>query len=249
MDIFADVLGMIERRESGVLVTVVNAADSLQDFVGCRGIWLEDCQLRGDLCSLPSGWRPVLDLACQEAMGSTFIRSLLQSAEGWMELMLEPIVPGSRLIILGCGHVGQALGKMAQIAGWPITVVDDRPIFANEAIFPAGTKVVCDDFSRAIRSVGLGEEDYVVIVTRGHQYDRICLEELAGRKLAYVGMIGSKRRVHDLFAELAKEGVTQEWLDMVHSPIGLDIGAETPEEIAVSILAEMIEVRRKGAEK
>lgn len=168
-------------------------------------------------------------------------------AANWIELMLEPVVPAERLIILGGGHVGQALTSLAELSGFPVVVVDDRPFFANGGLFPAGTQVICDDFSRAIARLAPGSTDYVVIVTRGHQYDRVCLKQLAGCQLAYIGMIGSKRRVAGLFDELAQEGVSREWLEKVHSPIGLNIGAETPAEIAVSILAELIQVKRKGA--
>jgi xanthine dehydrogenase accessory factor len=152
-----------------------------------------------------------------------------------------------RLVILGCGHIGQALAQMAHWVGWPLTVVDDRPDFANSGLFPAGSEVICGNFSQTIQGLQLAEIDYVVIVTRGHQYDRICLEALAGRPLAYIGMIGSRRRVQGLMEELTKDGLDEQWLRSIHSPIGLDLGAETPEEIAVSIVAEMIQVRRKGA--
>ena len=165
----------------------------------------------------------------------------------WLDVMLEPIVPAPRLLIFGCGHVGQALAWLAHLSELPVTVVDDRPIFANGGLFPTGTEVLCDDFTRAIERLNPGGNDFAVIVTRGHQYDRVCLSRLVGRQMAYVGMIGSKRRVAGLFQEMIREGADPEWLEHVHSPIGLDIGAETPAEIAVSIMAELIRVRRKGA--
>lgn len=259
MELLQQVLNMLRQQERGVLVTVIDASAVLSDWVGGHWIWREnwDNMLTSDHgesvqgCQTDQLWsnemEQVFNLVCEQVLADNeFRRERVTLGQQWLDLMLEPIVPMPRLLILGCGHVGQALAQMAEWLGWPITVVDDRPDFAHPGRFPSGAQVLCGDFTQVIHSVNPLASDYVVIVTRGHQYDRICLETLAGRPLAYLGMIGSRRRVRGLMEELARNGVDEQWLHSVHSPIGLEIGAETPEEIAVSIVAEMIQVRRKG---
>ena len=126
-------------------------------------------------------------------------------------------------------------------------MADDRPAFANEARFPKASLVICDSFPNAIRSLGINSYDYVVIITRGHVHDADCLREiLPGVQPAYLGQIGSRRRVRGLFELLEKEGYSRENMSRICSPIGLDIGAISPEEIAVAIVAEVIAYRRKS---
>ena len=248
MRVYQTVLEMIRQKQPGVLITIVNATPAWNKFVGQHLVWFPTGNMVWD--SLEPVLQEKLHELCQQVLRKReFQRTRLEWGEEWLDLMMEAILPASRLVILGCGHVGQAVAKVAAMIGWELAVVDDRPTFANPGLFPAGVKVICDDFSRAIDAVQPGANDYFVIVTRGHQYDRLVLESLAGRKMAYVGLIGSKRRVRGLFDELMKEGVSKEWLDSLYSPIGLSIGAETPEEIAVSIMAEIIQVLRKGAAK
>lgn len=158
-------------------------------------------------------------------------------------------VPRERLILLGGGHVALALSKMAASLGFAVTVVDDRPAFANAERFPEAERTVCEAFEPAIRSLGVRRSDYVCVLTRGHRWDAACLRELlVGTEPFYLGMIGSKRRVKGLFTALADEGFDAERIARVHAPIGLSIGAVTPEEIAVSICAQLIERRHAGPE-
>ncbi|WP_164731139.1 XdhC family protein [Anoxybacter fermentans] len=249
MKIYRTVLKMLMNNEKGVLVTVVDSTPSFEELKGKRCIFKES----GFLSDNDKDFNDELLFAnlqklCLKIMDEgKFRREKLKVGDEWIDLMLEPILPMPRLIILGCGYVGQALAQIAYLLELPLVVVDDRSDFANKTLFPPKTRIICDDFSRAIEVIDPKENDFVVIVTRGHKYDRICLEKLAGKKLAYIGMIGSRRRVRELFSELIKEGVDSEWLSKVHAPIGLDIGAETPAEIGVSIMAEIIQIWRKGA--
>jgi xanthine dehydrogenase accessory factor len=135
---------------------------------------------------------------------------------------------------------------MANLLGYQVTVVDDRPAFANRSRFPNAKEVICNDFGRAVQQLAVSPKTFVVIVTRGHRHDKLCLQGLITRPTAYIGMIGSRRRVKALIKELAAEGIAPEDLQKLHSPIGLDIAAETPEEIAAGILAELIKVHRGG---
>lgn len=154
-----------------------------------------------------------------------------------------------QLVIVGAGHIARPLCRIAALMGFDVTVMDDRPEFASSDWFPeaAGVRVV--DFSDAFRDVKIGPDSYVVLVTRGHKYDYDCIQQLLalGARPAYVGMIGSRRRVRAAFEALVRDGADTERLRQVHAPIGLDIGAETPEEIALAIAAELVAVRRGGA--
>ena len=158
---------------------------------------------------------------------------------------LRKFIPSERLIVLGGGHISQPLCHIAVMLGFEVTVVDDRPDFANEKRFPDVSAILCDEFRKAIRGLRINAHDYVCVVTRGHQWDGECLREiLQGTQPFYLGMIGSRRRVKGLYDLLEKEGFDRGVLEGIHSPIGLPISAVTPTEIAVSICAELVERRR-----
>lgn len=154
--------------------------------------------------------------------------------------------PKERLILLGGGHIAQPLCRYGADLGFAVTVVDDRPSFANHARFPEAAEVVCDAFPKALSDLRIHETDYVAVITRGHRYDADCLRNiLRGTFPKYLGMIGSGRRVMGLFQLLKDEGIPDELLEKIHAPIGLDINALTTQEIAISIAAELIQCRRK----
>ncbi len=153
-----------------------------------------------------------------------------------------------KLIICGAGHVSIAIIKIAKLLALHVTCIDDRPLFADHARAAGADQVICEEFETALSRLTGDSDSYFVIVTRGHQYDRDCLRAIAGKKHAYIGLMGSRRRVQLVKEGLRQEGVSGEVLDSVHTPIGLAIGAETPEEIAVSVMAEIIEVKN-GAQR
>jgi xanthine dehydrogenase accessory factor len=164
------------------------------------------------------------------------------------EIYLEPISPTPTLYIFGGGHISLSLARMGKIAGFRIVVIDDRELYANKDRFPEADQVYASDFADFFERFEIPSFAYVIIVTRGHQYDELVLENALKTEPAYIGMIGSKRKVKRTYDNLLASGAaTQEALSRVHSPIGLDIKAETPEEIAISILAEIIRVRRSGS--
>ncbi|MCE5189949.1 MAG: XdhC family protein [Eubacteriales bacterium] len=153
-------------------------------------------------------------------------------------------LPPARLILLGGGHVAQPLCRYAADLEFAVTVVDDRPSFANAVRFPDAERVVCDSFVKAISELSITRYDFVCVITRGHRYDATCLRALfSGTMPRYLGLIGSRRRTVELFRLLEEEGIDRAKIDRVHTPIGLSIGAETPKEIAISILAELIQQR------
>lgn len=152
-----------------------------------------------------------------------------------------------RLIILGAGHIAQPLCRYAADLGFLVTVVDDRPDFASYDRFPEATEIICDAFDNAIDKARINPSDYVTVITRGHRSDAECLRKiLSGSFPKYTGMIGSRRRVTALLNMLEEEGFPRSNLDAIHSPIGIDINAQTPNEIAISIVAEMIKCKRSG---
>lgn len=163
------------------------------------------------------------------------------------EVMIEVVERPATLLIVGAGHVGQAIATIAAQVGFSIAVLDDREAFANAERFPMADRVICGDFVEELRRFPIDANTYIVLVSRGHKQDEVSLREVAASPAAYVGMIGSQRRVGTVLTHLARSGVPRGALERVHTPIGLDIGAETPEEIAVSVVAEIIAVRRGGS--
>jgi xanthine dehydrogenase accessory factor len=150
------------------------------------------------------------------------------------------------LLIAGGGHIAVPLGRMGAMLGFRVVVVDDRPIFANEERFPEADEVIAAPFGETFASYPLDDRTYVTIMTRGHAHDLECLYEVIDKPVAYLGMIGSRRRVKGVLNMLREKGHAEELLARVHAPVGLDIGAHSPEEIAVSVIAEVVKARRGG---
>lgn len=168
-----------------------------------------------------------------------------RAAKG-ISVLLEPYFPQPRLIVLGGGHIARPLVEFGAKAGFLVTVVDDRPMFASKERFPDADRIICDSFSNCFTQLELNEYSFVVIVTREHRQDVDCLRTVLNYKTAYEGMIGSKRSVNGVKKQLMGEGYSADRIDMVNAPIGLDIGADTPEEIAISIMAQVIGCRRRA---
>ena len=165
------------------------------------------------------------------------------------DVFRERIGRQPKLIICGAGHVSVPIIKMGKMLGFAVTVLEDRPKFADNARAAGADTVICEAFEKALEGIHGDSDSWFVIVTRGHRYDTICLENILHKTYAYVGMMGSRRRVAIVKDQLEESGISRETLDAVHTPIGLKIGAETPEEIAVSVMAEIIQIknsREKG---
>ncbi|PRR69692.1 XdhC family protein [Neomoorella humiferrea] len=170
----------------------------------------------------------------------------IETGEGAVTLFLEPVLPEPEVVVLGGGHVGQQVAFLAKFAGFRVSVIDDRPDFASRELFPSADRIICNNFTAALQEIPITPSTYIVIVTRGHRYDYECLREVIASPAAYIGMIGSRRRVQGVKERLREEGVALDLLERLHAPIGLAIGAETPAEIAISIMAEIIRVYRLG---
>jgi xanthine dehydrogenase accessory factor len=242
------------RGEPAALVTVVATEGSTPQKAGARMLVHGDGRIVGTIgggcLEAEMTWR------AREAIGARRPRLVSydltpdQAGEdglvcgGRMQVFIEPIEPVPVLCLFGAGHVAQPLARMAKACGFRVELVDDRVKFANEERFPEADLVVVDAFEAGAEKLTLGPSSYAVVVTRGHQGDADALRAVLGRGLRFVGLLGSRPKVVHIFAALAERGVPAEELARVHAPLGLEIGAQTPEEIAVSILAEMIAVRR-----
>ncbi len=163
---------------------------------------------------------------------------------------VEHFHPRGTVFIFGAGHVGVCVAHLASFAGFKVVVVDDRKDFANcDKVPDADEILVVDSFDRPMSELNVGSDSYLVIVTRGHSHDKVVLQQALNTPAQYVGMIGSKRKIKLIFDALMSEGVSEDRLAKVHSPIGLPIGGETPEEIAVSIVAQLVQVRNSVSGK
>jgi xanthine dehydrogenase accessory factor len=179
------------------------------------------------------------------------LRTLQAATEGapQLEVYLEVRWAVQELVVVGAGHIALPMAHVGSMLGFRVTVLDDRPDFATRERFPTAHRVIRADFSDPFADVPLHERSHILLVTRGHKYDYECLIRAlrADPPPAYIGMIGSRRRVRATYVQLVEEGLSMDLIDRIHAPVGLDVGAETPEEIAVAVAAELVMVRRGGS--
>jgi xanthine dehydrogenase accessory factor len=166
--------------------------------------------------------------------------------DGYYRLFWDRLSTRLSALVLGAGHISQPVVELLHLIGYAVTVVDDRPDFANVSSFPKAEKVICENFGMALKNIESKGYSAIIIVTRGHRYDLECLRAVLHHPVPYLGMIGSRRRVNGIINKLTDEGVAKEMLARLRAPIGLDLGAQTPSEIALSIVAEILAVTRNG---
>lgn len=209
----------------------------------------QEPELRGSLGNerLDAAARAVLLEVLGDLRAADGLRRL-EVEGGPLELYVEVRRPVQELVVVGAGHIARPLARLGALLGFRVTVLDDRPEFATRERFPEAERVLRADFSDPFADVPLHERSHVLLVTRGHKYDYDCL--VRALRLdpapAYIGMIGSRRRVRATYVQLLDDGIDPSLLERIHAPVGLDIGAETPEEIAVAVAAELVRVRRGG---
>jgi len=179
--------------------------------------------------------------------GEKFAIETYQTADGAeLQVFLEPILPTPTVYVFGGGHVSFFLVRAAKLSGFKAKVIDDRPAFANQERFPEADATIVTDFDDIRGAFDFGQDDYIVLVTRGHHHDQRILEQIYDCQARYIGMIGSKSKISKMWQRLEAKGIAGSYLDRVHAPIGLNIGADSPEEICISIMAEIIRERRLG---
>ena len=252
-EVFAAVADALERGEPAALVTIVSTTGSTPQRIGAKMLVFGDGRMVGTIgggCyENDAFWkareaitnrRPQL---VHYELSDDFAQETGLICGGQMDVYIEPIEPSPELYVIGAGHVGFHLARLAHEVGFRVHVVDDREKFASAERFPDASEVVVDDIPTWLNRTPLPSHAYVVIVTRGHTNDLDALRALAPRDLRYLGLIGSRAKVARIYDQLRLEAMPAEQLTRVHAPIGLDIGAVTPQEIAVSILAELIAVK------
>jgi len=253
-----DVLEAALRAEAAgdeaAMVTVVATEGSTPQKAGARMLVRADGTIVGTIgggcLEAEMAWRAREAITARRAKLVAYDLTPDQAGDdglvcgGRMQVFIEPIEGTPCLCLFGAGHVAQPLARLAKACGFRVEVSDDRIKFANAERFPDADRIVVDDVAAAAEKMSLGPSSYAVIVTRGHKGDGEALRAVVGRGLRFVGLLGSRPKVVHIFAALRDEGVPTDELARIHAPSGIEIGAVTPEEIAVSILAEMIAVRR-----
>lgn len=254
MDIYEQIVQLRREGRRGAVATIVNVRGSIPSFKTAKMLVRDDGSIVGTIgggCVEADVWQ-----AAREVMESEKPRTLTFDLNqdpkydtglvcgGTLEIFVEPVLPPALLYIFGAGHVAVNLCKVAAEVGFEPIVTDDRTSYATKERFPAARQVQALDFDEAIKSLDPNEASYIVIVTRGHRDDMRILRWAVQTRARYIGMIGSRRKVIGIFKSLLEEGMAAHLFDRVHAPIGLDIGAVTPEEIAVAITAELIAIRR-----
>lgn len=252
-EVFTAVTDALDKGEPAALVTIVSTTGSTPQRVGAKMLVFPDGRLVGTIgggCyENDAFWKAREAITNRKPqlvhyeLDDDFAQETGLICGGQMSVYIEPIEPSPELYVIGAGHVGYHLATMAQEVGFAVHVVDDREKFASRERFPNATEVVTEDIPAWLERTKLPAHAYVVIVTRGHTNDLDALRALAPRDLRYVGLIGSRAKVARISDQLLSEGMAPEVLKQVHAPIGLEIGAVTPQEIAVSILAELIAVK------
>ena len=258
-EVFAALGEALKHGEDVALVTIVSANGSTPQRVGAKMLVYADGRVVGTIgggCYENEAlWKARESLKTRKATTARYELADDFAAEsglicgGQMEVFIEPIEPAPAVYIFGAGHVGQFVGRVAHDAGFRVHVVDDREKFANRERFPDAAEIIVDDIPTWLANASLPSSAYAVVVTRGHRHDLDALRALAPRNLRYLGLIGSRAKVKRIYDVLVEDGsVPIERLETIHAPIGLDIGAVTPQEIAVSIVAELIAIRRGKGE-
>jgi xanthine dehydrogenase accessory factor len=252
-EVFAAVADALDRGEPAALVTIVSTTGSTPQRVGAKMLVFGDGRIVGTIgggCYENDAFWKAREAIGQRRpqlvhyeLSDDFAQETGLICGGQMDVYIEPIEPSPELYVIGAGHVGFHLARLAHEVGFRVHVVDDREKFASTERFPNATEVVIEDIPTWIGRAHLPQHVYVVIVTRGHTNDLDALRALAPKDLRYLGLIGSRAKVARIYDALTEEGTPAELLKRVHAPIGLDIGAVTPQEIAVSILAELIAVK------
>lgn len=241
--IFKRVMEISRLGGAGILVTVVDA-DRWQGGLIPKMFLEPDGERIGSLLGIQEvedGLAGMLNQILDQRQPKTII---CRDDEGnQLELFVEPVVSEPILYLFGAGHVSSQIAPLASGVGFKVVVIDDRPEFADPKKFPEAMEVHQYPFEGVLDRFSIDESSYLVIVTRGHVYDKTVLAQCLRTNAKYIGMIGSRRKRNIIYENLLEEGLTRDDLDRVHSPIGLHIGAETPEEIAVSIVAELIKIR------
>ncbi len=246
LPIYQRIERMRERGERGILASVVSTREAATRSQGSKVLFETGEEQLGVLSEGKALENQLMDWCLENTLKELEVKSLNEKDGQQIEVLLEPIQADPTLYVFGAGHIAQALSPMAKMVDFRVVILDDRPNFANRARFPEADEVLVEPFEMVFEKLKVNSQSYVVIVTRGHLYDGEVLEQALKTEAGYIGMIGSKRKIAILYKGLMNDGIKKEVLNRVYAPIGLDIHSETPEEIAVSILAQLVKVRAEN---
>ena len=257
MDVYEELLRLRNLGQKCALATIVDVRGSIPSYESAKLLVREDGSMTGTIgggCVEAEVWNAAREvIETEKPKHLTF--NLGQDAAydnglicgGQLDVFVEPVLPIPHAFIFGAGHISKSLSKVAALAGFATVIVDNREAFANRERFPEAAEVHAEEYEEVFPKLIINESSYVIIVTRGHRDDMRVLKLAMATQARYISMIGSKRKVINVIRELEREGMPLEAFERIHAPMGLDIGAISPEEIAISVAAEMIAVRRNAA--
>jgi xanthine dehydrogenase accessory factor len=253
VDIYEEILRLKQAGRASAVATIVQCSGSSPQKEGAKMLIRDDGSIVGTLgggCIETEVVQTSLQVI-KDGCPLTIPFELTEKngglvCGGKVLVYIEPVIPDPHLIILGAGHVGKALSKIARFSGFKVTVVDDREEYANRDNVPDANETVVIDFEKVLSKVSVDQNTYIVIATRGHNHDLDALKVALGTKARYIGLLGSKRKKALLFKTLKEEGSAQRDVDRIITPVGLSINSVTPEEIAISIMAQIIKYRREN---
>ena len=254
MDIYEEVVRLRRLGQKCALATIVQVNGSIPSYESAKLLVREDGSMIGTIgggCVEAEVWNAAREVM-QEERARHMNFSLGQDAAydnglicgGQLSVFVEPVVPQPRTFIFGAGHISKSISKVATLAGFATVIVDNRESYANRDRFPEADEIFAEEYEEVFPKLAIRDTSYLIIVTRGHRDDMRVLRWAVETNAKYIAMIGSKRKVIGVIKELEKEGIPREAFERVFAPMGFEIGAITPEEIAISVVAEMIAVRR-----
>lgn len=248
-DLFSRIVELKKQNKTFCIVTVVDSAGETPRKAGARGIVHPDSSIEGTVGGGSIEVEAVETAQKVLKAGKPLLKEYPltdvkdgMACGGKMTLFYEPILPQRRVTIFGGGHVGRAISQAAHLAGWQVKVVDHRPEVLDSQFFHVNADLVAAEYPDYIKATSFNENDWIVIVTHKHKYDQDVVEQLIQHNVAYLGMMGSDTKVKQVMKNLKSKGIGDDRLSRVYAPIGLNIGTETPGEIAIAIVAEMMAV-------
>src|SRR2546430_6271371 len=256
MDVFEELVRLRRIGQKSALATIVDVRGSIPSYQSAKLLIREDGSMVGTIgggCVEAEVWnaaREVLEtekprrLSFNLGQDAAYDNGLI--CGGQLDVFVEPVMPVPYAFIFGAGHISKSLSKVATLAGFATVVIDNRDTFANRERFPEAAGIHAAEYEEVFPQLPINETSYIIIVTRGHRDDMRVLKMAIATPARYIAMIGSKRKVINVIRELEKEGIPRDAFERIHAPMGFDIGAISPEEIAVSVVAEMIAVRRNA---
>jgi xanthine dehydrogenase accessory factor len=257
MDIYEELVRLRNLGQKCALATIVEVRGSIPSYESAKLLVREDGSMAGTIgggCVEAEVWNAAREVIATEkprhlsfnlGQDAAYDNGLI--CGGQLDVFVEPVLPVPRAFIFGAGHISKSLSKVATLAGFSTVVIDNRETFANRDRFPEAGEIYAEEYEDVFPRLPITENSYVIIVTRGHRDDMRVLKLAIATPARYISMIGSKRKVLNVIRELEKEGIPRDAFERIYAPMGLDVGAISPEEIAISVAAEMIAVRRNAS--